>query len=505
MTARINWYFTVLVLLMCYYIPNNELTEENRSNYSGETEEEVTPVLEDMIIKPKLLAKKEVVLSGTINESEPEEESDPFTETSISWEMAIKDSIAPRAETFRLDTKKDNLLECKQGTKVHIPKGAFTGNDVKVEIKEYYSRAELLSADLSTVSNNELLESGGTVYIEAKDGDTSLELNENKELTVYFPKKTSGEMSTFYGERTEDGIMNWTEDISEKSQKTKVEKKDQSGVYLELLDGRGFFRKKKKWLMGDGKSYVFDYFNRNYNDLNRKEYLDVCLSKYRDDPKYMIVYRELKRANVQISSDGKIQKIKFHEYMYFEDKVNSFMNDMPPVNYESMRPDEFGKVEVKFYVTSYSQTWEYRNSLLVKNSDKKDAVIDKFSDTDMDYFVLDSKRTGWINCDRIYGVDERIDLMVNNEKSLNARYYLFFEGFNGMVCGKVLEQGSTGYFRMVPKGEKVKLLAISMNTTIPMLAVKEVEVDEKYLEKSGYLEMSGFKPFSVNELSEALN
>ncbi|WP_299272476.1 energy transducer TonB [uncultured Psychroserpens sp.] len=123
-----------------------------------------------------------------------------------------------KAEHLRFQAQNDTTITCKEGTILKIKGGSFinpnTGNvvtgQVELNVTEYYKISDILLQNLSTVSNGKQLETGGMLYVEAKQGDTTLELNSSSPIDILFPttSKTSG-MQLFSGEWKDQNI-NWT-------------------------------------------------------------------------------------------------------------------------------------------------------------------------------------------------------------------------------------------------------------------------------------------------------
>ncbi|MFD2916899.1 energy transducer TonB [Psychroserpens luteus] len=179
----------------------------------------------------KKISSKTFVDSTKVNEIETKSEHEiRYTTTTIYEKFGGTSStdleIKKHPQTISFNTQKDTTITCKEGTVLKITKGSFinpkTGKTVtgKVDIKvtEYYKLSDILLANLSTVSNDRQLETGGMLYIEATQGDIKLELKDDKSIDISFPtknKKTG--MQLFSGEWKDENI-NWklqTDDVLE--------------------------------------------------------------------------------------------------------------------------------------------------------------------------------------------------------------------------------------------------------------------------------------------------
>ncbi|HYH14514.1 MAG TPA: hypothetical protein VD794_04815, partial [Flavisolibacter sp.] len=104
-------------------------------------------------------------------------------------------------QTFLFDQKKDTVFSCEQGTVIKISKETFfiEGNDkplgdIVIKVKEYYSISDIIAANLSTSSDNNILETGGMVFIEAFANDKECRIRDGSTVEIAFPfrKKKDG-------------------------------------------------------------------------------------------------------------------------------------------------------------------------------------------------------------------------------------------------------------------------------------------------------------------------
>ena len=126
--------------------------------------------------------------------------------------------LKKQSQIFRVNTRKDTVIRCEEGTLLKIAKGSFlnpnTGlvisGTIDVNVTEYYKLSDMLLANLSTVSNGKPLETGGMLYIEAQQGTVDLKLKDNAPIEISFPTKIKKpDMQLFSGEWTNKNI-NWT-------------------------------------------------------------------------------------------------------------------------------------------------------------------------------------------------------------------------------------------------------------------------------------------------------
>lgn len=122
-------------------------------------------------------------------------------------------------QTFTFDASKGQLIEGAKGTVLQIPPNAFvdsTGVVVRGKVtfilQEAYSYGDMILQNLSTMAGDDLLESGGMLYLEAKDANgAALSLSAGTEIEAAMASKEAQleGMQTFEGQEDADGNINW--------------------------------------------------------------------------------------------------------------------------------------------------------------------------------------------------------------------------------------------------------------------------------------------------------
>jgi mono/diheme cytochrome c family protein len=113
-------------------------------------------------------------------------------------------------EVFQINTKKDTVIESRDGILVHIPANSFETNENEVDfmIQSAIKPSDILQAGLSTTSNGNPLETGGMFYLDAFANDERISLNKNLEVQVPATNKQPN-MALYQGEKTDSGDINW--------------------------------------------------------------------------------------------------------------------------------------------------------------------------------------------------------------------------------------------------------------------------------------------------------
>ncbi|MEK8179197.1 OmpA family protein [Flavobacterium buctense] len=108
----------------------------------------------------------------------------------------------------------------KEGTKITIPKnalkkanGKYAIGKIDIELQEFYQKSEAVAANLHTMSDGIMLESGGMIYIKATAKGEELQLKKGAVMTLEMASKNNpNDMQTFYGYPKEDKTVDWSTD-----------------------------------------------------------------------------------------------------------------------------------------------------------------------------------------------------------------------------------------------------------------------------------------------------
>lgn len=115
-------------------------------------------------------------------------------------------------DSFLVDNRKDTLLIGRKGTKVLIPKYTFNANKIKIELQEFYSKADFLRAGLTTTSGKRIIKSKGMIHIKAFDGEKEVKAL-SKDISIQFASDFEDDYKIFNGSFDNDYIE-WTEDTT---------------------------------------------------------------------------------------------------------------------------------------------------------------------------------------------------------------------------------------------------------------------------------------------------
>ncbi|NEN25699.1 hypothetical protein G3O08_19605 [Cryomorpha ignava] len=124
--------------------------------------------------------------------------------------------IAEKPEKLTAPSDKKSTVTGAKGTIIYVDPnqletvdGSPLGDDIQIELLEMTDNSSMLMNNTQTVSNGQILVTGGAYYLNMTSDGNQLRMKQGKGLEVEFPKLTEDEMGLFLGERDSLGQINW--------------------------------------------------------------------------------------------------------------------------------------------------------------------------------------------------------------------------------------------------------------------------------------------------------
>lgn len=125
------------------------------------------------------------------------------------------------AQVFTIQAGRDTVIETKKGIVLAVPANGFLDENNKpftgsmsLVVKEALDAATVMQAGLSTMSGDQLLESGGMFYVDARQGDKRLKINPTAGIHAEVPTDTIRPgMQLYTGKRLPDGRIDWVNPV----------------------------------------------------------------------------------------------------------------------------------------------------------------------------------------------------------------------------------------------------------------------------------------------------
>jgi hypothetical protein len=373
--------------------------------------------------------------------------------------------IADKPEHFKISSDLTSTITGKKGTIIYVNPdhletvdGSPLGDSIQIELLEMTNQSSLLLNNAQTVSNNEILISGGAYYLNMLSDGKQLKIKQGNGLKVEFPILTENEMGLYLGERDSLGQINWVQT------KRIFELKDNS---VDLVDEVEKVTKPTKPLkkgIEDNRvmSIVFDD-SVMFPEL---QHYDNVNFRVNDDCEYNPEDSEKFWYNVALSKS----KVYGEYVIIFDGYEESGKKLRKKYNVTPVFTSEDYQVAIKDYEDKY-------NEYLKKQAEIEKAKAD-IEFQQKTYEAIELLNFGWINCDRfIESTSPRINiqLSLSNESLSAARIYAVFKNINSIISEKYSKgQKEKIAFKNIPEGMELTIIAISSKDETPYYFEKKV-------------------------------
>lgn len=455
-TAHVTILFLAIIFLASCQGSQNQPTQEENQGEKQESLTERPPAILDEHKEAKPLAKQ---LDSSTRSLEIRN-SAPFDLRTFYQQF----NKSP--QTFRVSSAQDTTIICQEGTKIAIPanslvteSGRLVTGEVKVSVREYYQRSDILLANLSTMSNGKLLESGGMIHIDIFTGDEKCNLIEGTSIEFLFPTANAQKegMRIFSGE-WEGDVMNW--ELQEGS------------FELGLTDVQPV-QNQNRPIPNEQKAFEITNIDSFINFLRGNfPYPELAIQAGINGTIGIILESDI---------DGQIDKFRIAKRLHpimdepFMRTINRFVLKME-------LKDGFGtNIKSSVYLPFHfnAGTW-FHQSLdsveLIKTSQR----LNNHSNPFLGRYVLASTHLGWINCDRfIQDREPKLNLIVRATNGDDIDCKLIFSDINSLMSANYTPSGEI-MFPNVPADHPIKLFALKKEGGQLMLSLTEGVTGDRF-------------------------
>jgi len=429
------------------------------------------------------------------------QDSEPVTLESIYAEFD-----AP-TQVFEINNQEEITINCKQGTRITIPQGAFEipnnneNSTVSLHVQEYYGKEALLMGNLGTVSNNQLIESAGTINIEAFVDGKKIDLKKDKSIDLGFPDKTKNEkkgMELFEGKKDKKGNINW-----------------QNGVGSAIgYQPSGYMNKNnsyKKWATPK-RSY------KTFNNVLQSKYSKKLKESFRKiklitDFTFTVDYKgnllsvesqdelpeEIKSALFPILES--LNKWDIHDNQILSNKKRKLktintdnLTETISIKFRNRRIKIVSQPQKSYLNYSWYGKIKEKNNNNINNQ-----PTDSTKMGTMEY-AFSSNKLGWINCDRFISSGKPLVNvpLVTNAKDIDTDYKLVLKKINSIMPAYI--KGTKLEFVNIPEGYEGTVLAIKIEDNKILAGTKDIIAGEPV----GKIEMKEYSKQEIKELISQL-
>lgn len=440
----------ISLLLSC----NSSDKQKEQVNLPSLTKDPVATVPNKVVIKPDtttVIEKK--ILSSKAKKTHKAILSNSNIQVATSLENDFK-TIEQDFQEFEINTNFDTTFLCKDGTVFKIKRSSFliasnlteVKGTITFQVKEFYKISDILSARLTTYSNDNILETGGMLFIQATADGQLCKLKDNSEIEISFPfsEKKDG-MLLFSGNWTNQKI-NWELfPPNEANQKKIVEE-------IAAFPG--------------GNIALNNFLLRNlvYPD----SLADMGIGG-------------IVQLDFVIDETGKVKDVNFKNRSQkgFKDAILNTFSKMP-----RWKPAKRNGVPIKSTysqsITFYNEEQNINDTIFKNNFEAtiNDTNINQVKAADIRQYIFSTSKLGWINCDRFYNIPKpRTDFYVDCGNYTELDVKIVFHSFKAVLDN--FASKPTSKFQGIPDDEAITVVVVKKINNDTFISLTESNTNLK--------------------------
>lgn len=360
-----------------------------------------------------------------------------------------RDFVDNITQTFTVAAKKITVIKARQGLKVTVnpavlekENGDAVDGKITVSIVELTNSNDLFKSNAATVSNGQLLASGGSYFVGMTCNGQKLRIKNGKTMQIQFPKIKGDNMELFYGERNEEGNMNWVKAGQELEPEEPIDE-------IEFTDSN---------------RNAFVEFKPTYELLTKNE-----LKLYRSLNDEVYFYKR------KMTIKELVDTVNKHSTKVFIDTVFAW-----PKSIEELLKDK--RIDTNYFYRNLGPSKQYflktckgdmeEKERIANQKKKQEEAIANWKPRTLSgqiekyYAPSDVKNLGWLNCDFYYRNENREDVPVELPITFSKgsmQYFVIFNSFNGLLNGKLKYKNAQDTLHNLPTGQPVTLIAFTKN------------------------------------------
>lgn len=429
-----------------------------------------------------------------------------------------------KQQVYTINAGIKEVVKGKEGTVLTIPANAFeykdgsgepTGN-VEIHLEEAYTYGDLIALQFTTVSDGKMLETGGSINVEARSNGKALKLKSDKTINLKMPATNAkNDMTLFTGERIDDGNINWanTNQPFRVMAPASIKEFRRSSLPVALDDNGDIDEAATRKLYGSNidlninsdlvpyynqgkrtdpvfKGYIPSELNNQWNLLISQEPTS-SLSEPRftkshpKEPKREDIQYEpsfttklkLGRKGVEAKKEEMYQrKLKGYEKRLVRYEKEKATFDKRLANYnkatEDFRNNQYNPWKTRrdsmetfldslllvddkaLQMEMYSKTKEQRTA----DFEAKIANNEKIENVELQSYVMDINQLGFINCDRFPRISGERKPVIVQGNWISGMIYVIVRKFKSVISAKNVD----GFYKtqMIPKNTNITIIGI---------------------------------------------
>lgn len=358
-------------------------------------------------------------------------------------------TIEPGFQNFIINPDTDTAINCKWGTIIRIKKNSFvncsTLEDVKsgvhIQVKEFYKIADIISARLSTQSDENILETGGTLFIQAFSEGQECKLKENSAVELAFPFLSKKEGMLLFNGNWINGKLNWSQGGNGKN--------TEAAIVDEVASFPGGNVALKKFL---NKNIVYPDTLADTN-IGGSVIVDFT-----------------------VDETGKVQNVSFKSGTpkAFKDAIETAFEKMPlwkPAQNNGIPVESGFSQTITFYSNEGPSSFDtlFKKEFEAYTSDKN---LNNTKIANIREYIFSTSKLGWINCDRFYNSPApKTNFFVDCGPYDELDIKLVFHSFKSVLDNYASKFSNS--FKNIPDNEVVTIVAVKKYNNETFVSVTE--------------------------------
>ncbi len=421
------------------------------------------------------------------------------------------------SQSFKLNSKKNKVIYAKGGTAVDFSKAKFVNSrgeavtdNIEIEVKEALTIADILQANLSTLSNGKLLETGGMLYVAASSNGEALELSENSSVKISVAsKRIQKGMAIYEGEV--DSItqeINWVRPRDEieivAPAKERLKQTEKEVAELENIIAQVESPSEPEVVNDLVDITIHPGLSlEDFPDLNSFENLCFKILEPNESDKLALLkdwnHSELQMGDAKDEYLLVLQQVK--KYESFPKVIASHAFRVKPVFHRGQNYDKAMEGFIKRYQEYLAGIKEERERITALRQQREIILAEQERIDNAFQYVFNTKRLGWVNIDKVR--------VINNPAPF-AVIIRDLEQYSNMSVNVVLEDRRSvlpAYWNLdqiyrigtdFERSSKVTIVAIGEKDSIPYYCIKNFRVSKS---ETAHIEL---KQTTVEGLKKAL-
>jgi TonB family protein len=301
--------------------------------------------------------------------------------------------------------------------------------------------SDILLANLTTTSDNSLLETGGMIHIAAISNNENCKIKDGQKIEISFPTKAKkDDMQIFKGD-WDNNRINW-QAVSNSA--------DLNKIYTVADIQPQFPGGDQKMMQFVSKSIKYP---NKAKELGIQGTVHIRFTIDRDgNVKDATVLRGIEPECDREALNAVLQFPKFKPAQSNGENVNIIYN-----------------LPVRFTLDGVTKSADVKQNF---EKNYNDTTINTAYSSHITSYLFSTTELGWINCDRFINErGEKIDLLVKLDKKAESDVKIVFHRIKSIMSS--FPTNDKHAFTKIPKGEKITIVAIKNIDNKPHLAIKE--------------------------------